>query len=163
MANFAGNKRENPAVLAVERRLQMEHLVVENGIVKNGKQCQGEIRVPDGVTEIANQAFYQNKEITGLYLPDGVKTIGKYTVNCCEKLEYIRVPESVEKIGESGLVKRFESNCSFDHTIASKEIYPEIRCKEGSYVDKMIKELLEKKNKIASHSVTYEVKLVYEE
>lgn len=59
----------------------MEYLVVENGIAKNGEQCQGEIRVLDGVTEIANQAFYQNKEITGLYLPDGVKTIGKYTVN----------------------------------------------------------------------------------
>ena len=141
----------------------MENLVIENGIVKNGKQCKGEIRIPDGVTEIANQAFYQNKEITGIFIPDGVKKIGKYTVNCCEKLEYIRVPESVESIGESGLVKKFESNCSFDHTIASKEIYPEIRCKKDSYVDIMFKELLNKKNGIASHSTTYVVDIVYEE
>lgn len=141
----------------------MENLIIENGIVKNGKKCKGEIIIPEGVTEIANQAFYQNKEITGIYIPDGVKKIGKYTVNCCEKLEYIRVPESVETIGESGLVRKFESNCSFDHTIASNEIYPEIRCKEGSYVDTMFKELLNKQNEIASHSVTYVVKLTYEE
>ncbi len=141
----------------------MENLIIENGIVKNGKKCKGEIRIPDGVTEIANQAFYQNKEITGIYIPDGVKKIGKYTVNCCEKLEYIRVPESVEMIGESGLVKKFESNCSFDHTIASKEIYPEIRCKKDSCVDIMFKELLATKNKMASHSVTYLVNITYEE
>lgn len=141
----------------------MENLIIENGIVKNGKNCKGEIIIPEGVTEISNQAFYQNKEITGLYIPDGVKKIGKYTVNCCEKLEYVRVPESVESIGESGLVKKFESNCSFDHTIASKEIYPEIRCKEGSYVDNMFKEMLEKKSGIASHSVTYVVELKYED
>lgn len=141
----------------------MENLIMENGIVKNGKQCEGEVCVPDGATEVANQAFYQNKKITGIYLPDGVTKIGKYTVNGCEKLEYIRVPESVEMIGESGLVKKFESNCSFDHTIASKEIYPEIRCKKGSYVDIMFQELLERKDRISSHSVTYEVKLVYED
>ena len=87
----------------------MENLVIEKDIVKNGKKCKGEIRIPDGVVEIANQAFYQNKEITGLYIPDGVKKIGKYTVNCCEKLEYIRVPESVEVIGESGLVKNLRA------------------------------------------------------
>lgn len=141
----------------------MENLIIENGIVKNGKKCKGEIRIPDGVTEIANQAFYQNKEITGIYIPDGVKKIGKYTVNCCEKLEYIRVPESVESIGESGLVKKFESNCSFDHTIASKEIYPEIRCKKDSNVDIMFRELLRKKDGIASHCVTYVLDIKYEE
>lgn len=143
--------------------MSMENLMIENGIVKNGKACKGEIRIPDGVTEIANQAFYQNKEITGIYIPDGVKKIGKYMVNGCEKLAYIRVPESVEIIGESGFVKKFESNCSFDHTIESKEIYPEIRCKERSYTDKMLKEMLAKEHKTAGHSVTYEVEVVYEE
>ena len=32
-------------------------LVIDNGVVKDGKNCQGEILVPEGVTEIANQAF----------------------------------------------------------------------------------------------------------
>lgn len=141
----------------------MEHLlVIENGIVKDGKKCTGEIRIPDGVTEIANQAFYQNKEITGIYIPDGVTKIGKYTVNGCVNLEYIRVPDSVEKIGESGLMKKFENNCSFDHTVQTKEIYPLIRCKEGSYVDTMMKGLLAKKDAIQSHSTTYVVELEYE-
>ena len=132
----------------------MEHLVIENGIVKDGKKCEGEIRIPEGVTEIANQAFYQNKKITGIYLPDGVRKIGKYTVNGCENLSYVRVPKSVESLGESGLVKKFESNCGFTHTIQSTE---------GSWIDQKIGELIGKGNQIQSHSTTYVVEMEYEE
>lgn len=140
----------------------MENLVIENGIVKDGKKCEGEIRIPEGVTEIANQAFYQNKKITGIYIPDGVKKIGKYTVNGCENLEYVRVPGSVEALRESGLVKKFESNCGFTHTIQSTEYYPRIRCKEGSWIDCKIREMTGKGNQIQSHSTTYAVEIEYE-
>lgn len=73
-------------------------LVIENGIVKNGKNCEGEITVPQGITGIGAQAFYQNKKLTGLTLPEGVKSIGKYAVNGCVNLEYMDVPESVDKV-----------------------------------------------------------------
>lgn len=33
-------------------------LVIENGVVKNGKTCEGEIEVPKGSVGIGPQAFY---------------------------------------------------------------------------------------------------------
>ena len=137
-------------------------LVVENGIVKDGKNCEGEIVVPAGVTEIANQAFYQNKKLTGLYLPDGVKKIGNYTVNGCQNLEYIRVPESVEALGEDALVKKIESNFGFTPVVESKQFFPQIRCKEGSFVDHAIQEMKSKDGWKDSHSNEHIVEVVYE-
>jgi hypothetical protein len=98
--------------------IQLLHIFFrEKGIRSNFKRnstfhsyfAEKKIVVPEGITEIASQAFYQNKKLTGLYLPDGVKSIGNYTVNGCESLEYVRVPESVEILGEDVLVKKIES------------------------------------------------------
>lgn len=140
-----------------------EGLVIENGIVKDGKACEGEIIVPDGCVEIANQAFYQNKKLTGLYLPDGLKVIGKYTVNGCQNLAYVRVPESVEKLEEGALVQKIESNFGFTHVVESKEYYPQIRCREGSFVDQAFQEMKKTDGWQQSHSNQHIVELVYEE
>lgn len=138
-------------------------LVIVNGVVKDGKACEGEIVVPDGVTEVADQAFYQNKKLTGLYLPDGLKKIGKYTVNGCLALEYIRVPESLEALGEDGLVKKIESNFGFTHVVESKQHFPQIRCKKDSFVDKAIQEMKAKDGWKDSHSNEHIVEIVYEQ
>lgn len=137
-------------------------LVIVDGIVKDGKNCEGEIVVPEGVTEIANQAFYQNKKLTGLYLPDGLKKIGNYTVNGCQNLEYIRVPESVDILGEDALVKKIESNFGFTHVVESKQFFPKIRCKEGCFVDRAIQEMKSKDGWKDSHSNEHIVEVVYE-
>lgn len=137
-------------------------LVLADGVVKDGKNCEGDIVVPDGVTEVASQAFYQNKKLTGLYLPDGVKKLGNYTVNGCVNLEYVRVPESVESLGEDALVKKIESNFGFTHVVESKQYFPQIRCKEGSFVDKAIQEMKAKDGWKDSHSNEHIVEVVYE-
>lgn len=136
-------------------------LVIENGIVKNGKNCEGEITVPQGTTGIGAQAFYQNKKLTGLTLPEGVKSIGKYAVNGCVNLEYMDVPESVEKLDEGALVKKLESNFGFTHVVETKEYYPQIRCREGSFVDNTLKEMKEKDGWDKSHSNEHVVEVVY--
>lgn len=41
----------------------------------------------------------------------------------------------MEKLDEGALVKKLESNFGFTHVVESKEYYPCIRCKEGSFVD----------------------------
>lgn len=139
-----------------------EGLVVENGIVRDGKACEGEIRIPDGCTEIASQAFYQNKKLTGLYIPDGVKSLGRYTVNGCLNLTYVRVPESVEKMGEGALVKKIDSNFGFTHVVETKEYYPEIRCKKGCYVDLAFQEMKKKDGWKDSHSMEHIIQFSYE-
>ena len=57
----------------------MEGLIIENGIVKDGKTCEGVVTVPDGVTEIARQAFYKNKALTGLVPAEVLNKIGAYS------------------------------------------------------------------------------------
>lgn len=142
----------------------MEGLIIENGVLKDGKACEGVVEVPEGVTEIARQAFYRNKNLTGLILPEGVKKIGSYMVNGCANLEYIVVPESVEELGEDAFLKKSESNVTFKHTVDAKYYLPEIRCKEGSYVDQAIKEILSKDGLApsGSHSDEHIVTVVYQ-
>jgi hypothetical protein len=137
-------------------------LVVENGIVRDGKNCEGEIRIPDGCVEIASQAFYQNKKLTGLFIPDGVKVLGKYVVNGCLNLEYVRVPESIEKMGEGALVRKIDSNFGFTHVVETKEYYPQIRCKEGCYVDQAFQTMKQNDGWKDSHSMEHVVELKYE-
>lgn len=141
----------------------MEGLVIENGIVKDGKACEGVVEIPAGVTEIARQAFYKNRNLTGLVIPEGVKKIGSYMVNGCTNLEFIEVPESVEELGEDALVRKTESNVTFKHTVDTKIFMPEIRCKEGSFVDNAIKDILSKDGLApsGSHSNEHVVNVVY--
>lgn len=136
-------------------------LVIENGVVKSGRNCEGRIEVPEGTVGIGAQAFYQNKKLTGLKLPQGLKRIGKYAVNGCVDLEYIEVPESVEELEEGALVKKLESNFGFTHVVETKEYYPQIRCVEGSFTDKAILEMKKKDGWDRSHSNEHIVELVY--
>jgi hypothetical protein len=136
-------------------------LVIEGGIVKDGKACTGDIIVPEGVTAIAEKAFNNNKQLTGLQLPEGLISIGKFTVSGCINLIYVDVPESVTQLGESALVRQFESDVGFTHTMESKEHYPEIRCKKDSWIDQKVQEIQKSDVRAASYSVLHLVELKY--
>jgi hypothetical protein len=136
-------------------------LVIEEGVVLNGKSCTGDIVVPEGVTAIAEKAFNNNKQLTGLKLPEGLISIGKFAVSGCVNLVYVDVPESVTKLGESALVKQFESDVGFTHVMESKEQYPEIRCKKGSWIDLKIQEIQKSDVRAVSHSILHLVEIKY--
>lgn len=42
--------------------------------------------VPSSVTALSNYAFYHNKELKTLELPEGIKTIGNYIMSTCDSL-----------------------------------------------------------------------------
>jgi hypothetical protein len=136
-------------------------LVIEDGIVKDGKACTGDIVVPEGVTAVADKAFNNNRQLTGLKLPEGLVSIGKFAVSGCINLIYVDVPESVNQLGESALVRQFESDVGFTHVMESKEQYPEIRCKKDSWIDKKIQELQKSDVRGASYSILHLVELKY--
>ena len=58
------------------------------------------------VTVIGKGAFYGCSELTGIILPNGIKTIEEGAFNKCESLASIHIPASVTDIGE-----RAFSNC----------------------------------------------------
>lgn len=136
-------------------------LVIENGVVTNGKACEGDVIVPEGVVEIAAKAFYNNRKLTGLVLPEGAVKIGKYAVGGCPNLKYVQVPESLSEMGECALMCKFESDVGFTHVMENKEYYPEIRCKEGSWIDEAMKKLKASDNWENAHGTKHIVELKY--
>ena len=64
--------------------------------------------VPDGVTEIAYEAFRKNEKLHSLKLPQSVKTIGEYAFEGCRNLEEINL-ENVTKKGNNAF-----NGCAFN-------------------------------------------------
>jgi len=79
-------------------------------IVKyNGKEAK--VTIPseiDGVSvnSIGEKAFFENKSIKEVIIPDGVKYFGGGVFASCTKLEKVELPKNVEQLGE----------CMFSHS-----------------------------------------------
>lgn len=74
-------------------------IIIENGVVKKCAVSENLI-IPEGVTEIADEAFYHNENIKTVVLPNGIKRIGNRAFMQCYKLEKINLPDSITEIGE---------------------------------------------------------------
>ena len=56
--------------------------------------------IPEGATEIGEDAFYDCKNLTSIVIPDSVEEIGAFAFKDCTGLTSIVIPDSVEKIGD---------------------------------------------------------------
>ena len=75
-----------------------------NGIFsKNGNTlyfgCKTTV-IPEGVTTIAEKAFYYCKDLESITLPDGLTTIDTNAFDSCSSLKSVTMPDSVTTIGE---------------------------------------------------------------
>ena len=59
------------------------------------------ITIPDGVTSIVTSAFDSCYSLTSITIPDGVTSIGDYTFNSCYSLTSITIPDGVTRISDS--------------------------------------------------------------
>ena len=50
--------------------------IIENGVLKKYVGPGGDVVVPEGVTNIGDQAFYDCSSLTSITLPDGLTSIG---------------------------------------------------------------------------------------
>ena len=73
-------------------------LVIVNDIVLDGTACTGTVTLRDGVYKIAEAAFFGNKEITSVAIPDSLTTIRTNAFSDCTNLSDIAIPESVTTI-----------------------------------------------------------------
>ena len=66
-----------------------------------------DVTIPDGVTNIANKAFYDCSGLTSLTIPDSVTSIGDYAFYNCSGLTSLTIGNGVVNIGDSSF-----SGCS---------------------------------------------------
>ncbi|MBR4622919.1 MAG: leucine-rich repeat domain-containing protein [Ruminococcus sp.] len=88
-----------------------------------------EITVPEGVTEIGEDAFRSNDNMQVVHLPDTLTTIDDYAF-CNVRIDSVTIPESVTSIGEKAFTHYYSYN---DKTIT-------IKGKAGSAAEKYAKD-----------------------
>ncbi len=76
-------------------------LIIVDGILVSGKNCSGDVVIPDTVKSIGSSAFLSCKELTSVVIPDSVTSIGESAFKGCENLESISIPDTVTSIGSS--------------------------------------------------------------
>ena len=72
-------------------------LVIFNNIVLDGRSCEGDVVIPDGVTEIGTYAF-ECSGITSVVIPDSVETIGMDAFSYCESLTAATIPDHIVEL-----------------------------------------------------------------
>ena len=73
-------------------------LVIVNHIVIDGKKCQGDVNIPEGVTSIEVWAFRDCSSLTSVEIPDSVTSIWEGAFYGCSSLTSIEIPDSVTSI-----------------------------------------------------------------
>lgn len=87
------------------QRSKERPFVIVNGILINGSLCTGDVVIPDGVTDIAGNAFYYCTGMTSLTIPDSVTVIRDNAFNYCTGLTSVTIPASVREVGMQAFVK----------------------------------------------------------
>lgn len=102
--NFEGNlsdwlKIDGLENLIYSSSLQGGKLCKAATVLFNGNELEGELVIPEGVTNIQAHAFDCFDKITEVVIPDTVKTIGEYAFYGCTSLANIAIGNSVTSVG----------------------------------------------------------------
>ncbi len=74
-------------------------MIYATNLYINGKLLEGEITIPDSVTNIGNYTFGGCSGLTGITIPDSVTTIGDGAFEDCTGLTNVTIGNSVTSIG----------------------------------------------------------------
>ena len=74
---------------------------IKGNVLKRYTEKRGEVDVviPDGVTSIGYEAFYDCTSLQTITIPDSVTSIGDYAFRYCKSLQTITIPDSLTDIG----------------------------------------------------------------
>jgi len=88
--------------LAAPAESSEDDFLVYDGVLEEYVGNGGDIVIPAslGIKEIAAQAFAENLDLTSLIIPEGVESIGYWSVKDCTNLEKVVLPYSLEELAE---------------------------------------------------------------
>ena len=72
---------------------------IENNVMLRYVGSQTDVMIPDGVAEIAGNAF-KGRMVVSVSMPESVKRIGDFAFHECRELKRIRFSDNLESIGE---------------------------------------------------------------
>ncbi len=73
--------------------------VIENSVLTKYQGLGGDVTIPEGVTEIACNAFEGCDNVTSVVIPEGVISIGDAAFYGCSGLTEMTLPEGVKENG----------------------------------------------------------------
>ena len=78
----------------------MNDFVIENGVLKKYNGTVPNVEIPDGVTIVGAECFFNCDFIESVKIPATVDTIEKFAFMGCTSLQEIEIPERVTYIGQ---------------------------------------------------------------
>lgn len=95
----------NDETLEFNRQLELDVLVnglteiTEKYVKQTNPHLLTEVVIPEGVTSIGNQAFFDCLGIKHITIPNSVTSIGARTFCSCEYLQRVKIGNNVSRIG----------------------------------------------------------------
>lgn len=74
---------------------------IEDGVLRKYRGNGGNVEIPDNVTSIGDEAFYDCKSLTSIMISDSVTEIGFLAFGGCRNLTSITIPDSMTRIGSN--------------------------------------------------------------
>lgn len=78
--------------------------IIENGVLIKYEGSDSVVVIPNGVTQIGENAFNESKTLTEVVMPDSVTSIGKYAFQKCIKLKSVVFSKQLVTIGYGAFV-----------------------------------------------------------
>ena len=82
-----------------KQSLANHEMMILGDYAYDGRACEGEVTIPEGVRTIGYSAFYDADQITAVHLPDSLEIIGDYAFDSAVKLAKLHIPKNVTTIG----------------------------------------------------------------
>ena len=83
----------------LENQQKKSPFVVVNGILIDGKKCEGKVTIPSNVKSIGKYAFSGCNSVTSVTIPNSVKSIGEHAFYYCTSLKTVTIKSGVTSIG----------------------------------------------------------------